>query len=168
MTWSRSVAWSIGCCGPTSPIPRSWSTATGTWSTATRRGAGSCRTATGPTTARLLLDAWRPLIENWDEVAVAVIDRIAADLARYSDDETLLELHRSIAAAVQGEPQVAAGRAAARVVCPRFRIDGQLVRTLTVVARFESAVDVTLDELRVELVYPQDDASDRFFHEIAR
>ena len=32
--------------------------------------------ARGPNTARLLLDAWRPLIENWDEVAVAVVDRI--------------------------------------------------------------------------------------------
>lgn len=123
--------------------------------------------ATGPNTARLLLDAWRPLIENWDEVAVAVVDRIAADLARYPDDETLLELHRSVAAAA-GETHISTGRAAARVVCPRFRINGQLVRTLTVVARFESAVDVTLDELRVELVYPEDDASDRFFQQVAR
>ena len=122
--------------------------------------------ATGPNTARLLLDAWRPLIENWDEVAVAVVDRIAADLARYPDDETLLELHRSVAAAA-GETHITPGRAPARV-CPRFRIDGQLVRTLTVVARFESAVDVTLDELRVELVYPEDDASDRFFQQVAR
>lgn len=122
---------------------------------------------TVPNTARLLLDAWRPLIDNWDEVAVAVVDRIAADLTRYPDDETLLELHRSVLAA-QDDIHVVSHRSATGVVCPRFRIDGQLVHTLTVVARFESAVDVTLDELRVELVYPEDDASDRFFQELAR
>jgi hypothetical protein len=33
------------------------------------------------------------------------------------------------------------------------------------VARFDAAADVTLDELRVELTYPQDAAAERFFRE---
>jgi hypothetical protein len=49
------------------------------------------------------------------------------------------------------------------MVCPIFRIGGQLVRTIAMVARFDQAAEITLDELRVELMYPFDDAADRFF-----
>jgi hypothetical protein len=32
------------------------------------------------------------------------------------------------------------------------------------VARFDQAAEITLGELRVELMYPFDDAADQFFH----
>ena len=51
----------------------------------------------------------------------------------------------------------------ARVLCPHFRVGEQLVRTITVVAQFGAARDVTLDELRIELVYPADDEAEAFF-----
>lgn len=54
-----------------------------------------------------------------------------------------------------------------RGICSRFRIDGQLLRTVTVAARFESTADVTLDEVRVELIYPEDAATERFFQDRA-
>jgi hypothetical protein len=37
-----------------------------------------------------------------------------------------------------------------------------------VAATFESVADVTLDEVRVELVYPEDAASDQFFRDASR
>jgi len=40
------------------------------------------------------------------------------------------------------------------MVCPWFRVGGQVVRTIAMVARFDHIGDVTLDELRVELMYP--------------
>jgi hypothetical protein len=40
------------------------------------------------------------------------------------------------------------------VLCPRFRFGDQVVRTVTIVAAFKHTVDVTLDEVRVELIYP--------------
>jgi hypothetical protein len=49
------------------------------------------------------------------------------------------------------------------MVCPIFCIDGELVRTIAMVARFDQAAEITLDELRVELMYPFDDAAERFF-----
>ena len=64
-----------------------------------------------------------------------------------------------------GTTPLPASHATGRVVCPRFVIDGTLVRTITVAATFESVADVTLDEVRVELIYPEDDASDRFFRD---
>jgi hypothetical protein len=37
------------------------------------------------------------------------------------------------------------------------------VRTIAMMARFEHVADVTLDEQRVELMYPVDDDAERFF-----
>jgi hypothetical protein len=59
------------------------------------------------------------------------------------------------------------GGADERVICPRFRFGDRVVTTITTIARFGSARDVTLDELRVELVFPADDESRRFFEEAA-
>ena len=48
-------------------------------------------------------------------------------------------------------------------VCPWFRFGGQVVRTIAMIARFDHTADVTLDELRVELMYPLDEDAERFF-----
>jgi hypothetical protein len=49
------------------------------------------------------------------------------------------------------------------MVCPWFRIDGTVVRTIAMTARFDHAADVTLDEPRAELMYPLDADAERFF-----
>lgn len=113
---------------------------------------------------RLTLGEWRNAIENWQEVAVALLARLSVDLMRFPDDEMLLELHTAVRAALDETPRPHEP-STGRVICPRFRFDGSLVRTITVAARFESVADVTLDEARVELIYPQDVASERFFED---
>jgi hypothetical protein len=54
------------------------------------------------------------------------------------------------------------------LVCPWFRVGESVVRTMSMVVRFEPAVDITLDELRVELMYPMDDDADRYFRDAQR
>jgi len=49
------------------------------------------------------------------------------------------------------------------MVCPWFRIGGTVVRTIAMTARFDHTAEVTLDELRIELMYPLDDDAERFF-----
>jgi hypothetical protein len=49
------------------------------------------------------------------------------------------------------------------MVCPWFRIGDSIVRTIALTATFDHAADVTLDELRAELIYPLDKQADRFF-----
>jgi hypothetical protein len=53
------------------------------------------------------------------------------------------------------------------VVCPWFRIGDHVVRTIGMAVRFDPVVDVTLDELRVELIYPYDDAADRILRQMS-
>jgi transcriptional regulator with XRE-family HTH domain len=117
-------------------------------------------------TVRLVLGPWRPLIENFSEVARALLDRVGADLLRYPGDEALNELHREVQA-VLGDAPTSSVRSSTRVICPHFRIDGSLVRTITVAARFESVADITLDEVRVELIYPEDETAERFFRALS-
>jgi transcriptional regulator with XRE-family HTH domain len=121
----------------------------------------------GPSNAvRLAVGPWRPVIDNWVEVTQALLERLERDLVRHPDDEVLRELHAHVEHALGGR-RVVTGPPSGRVVCPRFRIGDRVVRTMTVVATFESAADVTLDEVRVELVYPEDDEAEQFFRSVA-
>ncbi len=49
------------------------------------------------------------------------------------------------------------------VACPHFRIGDQVIKTMSMVARFGTAREVTLDELRVELVFHIDEEGEAFF-----
>lgn len=111
---------------------------------------------------RLAVGPWREIIDNWLEVTQVLLERVEHDLRRYPDDEVLVELDAHVEQAIgRGRTPVAAP--SGRVVCPRFRIGNRLIRTISVVATFESAADVTLDEVRVELVYPEDDEAEQYF-----
>ena len=64
--------------------------------------------------------------------------------------------------ALAGTPRPQAA-GSALIVCPQFRIAGTIVRTIAMTARFDHAADITLNELRAELIYPLDDAADHYF-----
>jgi hypothetical protein len=49
------------------------------------------------------------------------------------------------------------------VICPDFRIGDEIVRTVSMVARFDAARGLTLDEMQIELTCPRDAAAERFF-----
>lgn len=51
------------------------------------------------------------------------------------------------------------------VLCPTFRIGGQLVRRTGMTLRFGPSRDVTLEELSVDVLYPRDEAADQFFRD---
>jgi len=112
------------------------------------------------------LAAWAELIVNLEDVLPAFMDRLSADLARYPDDPVLRDVH-DMAIEMFATARRPHRDPSARVLCPQFRIDGQVVRTLSVIASFDAVMDVTLDELRVELIYPEDQAAERFFRERA-
>jgi transcriptional regulator with XRE-family HTH domain len=101
------------------------------------------------------------IIVNWAEVAWAGLDRLRRHRERHPFDDQLHALVAAAEAALDPVPRPATDPSV--VVCPTFRIGDKHVRTVAMVARFDQAADVTLDELRVELIYPFDDAADRFF-----
>ena len=102
------------------------------------------------------------MIVNWPEVAWAGLGRLRQDARRSPFDPELRSLIALAEAALQdvGPPARAAG---GFMVCPWFRIGGTVVRTIAMTARFDLPAEVTLDELRIELMYPLDDDAERFF-----
>ncbi len=101
-------------------------------------------------------------IVNWQEVAWSALSRLRHQLAQAPFDQRLRELVDRAQRAVVPTPAPPAP-ASQLMICPWFRIGDQVVRTISMVARFEPANDITLDELRIELTYPMDSTAEQFF-----
>ncbi len=106
-------------------------------------------------------------IVNWTEVASAALARLRGQLHQSPLDDALRGLVTFAEAALADVPPPQ-GVEHNLVICPWFQIGERVIRTIVIAARFESAVDITLDELRIELLYPQDETAERFFREHAR
>ncbi len=106
--------------------------------------------------------AWRDRIDNWEDMAWIGVGRLQAEAARFPHDDELAALVELATDALRDLPRRTA-EGSTRVLCPVFRVGEELVRTISVVAQFGGPLDVTLDELRVEFVYPADEAARRFF-----
>lgn len=129
---------------------------------------GMCRLA--PET---IVDMWfgpgrfRQLVENWQEVVWAGVASLRRETMRTSDPRLTELLRRAEAhanSALGAEYQAAPDLP---VVCPRLRLGDRTVRTISTILRFDTAVEVTASELRVELMFPADDESDAFFRQAA-
>jgi hypothetical protein len=79
------------------------------------------------------------------------------------DAEALRLLGRAEAQVVDRRaiPEVDAG--SSPVACPVFDLGGQVVRTISAVMRFDTAVEITTSQLRVELMFPAGDAAQAYF-----
>jgi hypothetical protein len=112
--------------------------------------------------------AMRQLVDNFDAVAWAILRRLRREVAHSGADqrasENLARVERILAhvPAPSGEYTPSD-----LVVCPRLRVGDRLINTISVVARFGNAREVTLDELQVELMFPQDAEGEAFFRELA-
>ena len=123
--------------------------------------------AGAPNLVRLMYaGAWRPLLANWETLAPVGVRRLEEDVQRHPGDPALRDL-LALATAACADLRVPPDAGGERVLCPHFRFGDTVVRTVSVVARFGSPRDVTLEELRVELVFPADDVAEDFFRTAA-
>jgi transcriptional regulator with XRE-family HTH domain len=109
---------------------------------------------TDPATARA--------IANWPEVAWAGLDRLRHQQQRNPFDPDLHELVTRAETVLAGVPRPNPADPGI-LVCPWFRVGDRIIRTIGMVARFDHPAEITLDELRVELMYPMDGTAERFF-----
>jgi transcriptional regulator with XRE-family HTH domain len=101
------------------------------------------------------------MVINWSEVAWAGLDRLRQQADRDPFDGKLHNLVRAAEVALEAVPRPPLTNDV--TVCPELLIDGTVVRTISMVGRFDPAADITLAELRVELMYPRDADAERFF-----
>jgi transcriptional regulator with XRE-family HTH domain len=110
-------------------------------------------------------DALRPLIANWDEVALYFLRGVQADAIADGTAETAALLRRLLAypgvpALSQAVP-MAEGRAP--VLTMDFRKGECSLRVFTTIATLGTPQDVTLQEIRIECFFPADDETARHF-----
>lgn len=101
-------------------------------------------------------------VHNWPQLAWAGVVQLREQFRRTSSDEELRELLDLAEGAVADLPRPDE-LDHSPVMCPAFTIDGQVVRTMGMALRFDPAIDITLDELRIELLYPLDAETEQFF-----
>jgi hypothetical protein len=110
---------------------------------------------------------FRGLVENWQDVVWAGLAALRRE-ASHTSDNSLADLLRRAEGLAKGIPQPEPdAQPELPVVCPRLLIGGQRVRTISTVMRFDTAIEVTASELRVELMFPADDESERFFRALS-
>jgi hypothetical protein len=118
-----------------------------------------------------IVDLWfgsgpfRELVENWADVVWAGVAGLRREASRSSDPRLVQLLRRAETYAKSIPAPGAEVLLDVPVICPRLRIDGHTIRTISTVMRFDTAVDVTASELRVELMFPADDETDTYFRE---
>jgi transcriptional regulator with XRE-family HTH domain len=119
--------------------------------------------------AEALLDAFlapgpgRALVQNFSDVGWGMVDRLRQEAAR-TRHERLLQLSERALRCMNGVPRPDFASEDASPVTPlRLCIHGQLVSCFATVMRFETARDMIVSELRVEQIFPVDDAADAFF-----
>ncbi|MEM1315000.1 MAG: helix-turn-helix domain-containing protein [Pseudomonadota bacterium] len=104
--------------------------------------------------------AVRGALENLDEVAAHALARLRLENAHLGGDP---ELAAAIAALEAALPAAAAGQDGAglrpAVIPARWRLGEAVLSLFSTLAQFGSAEDVALADLKIELMFPADDAS---------
>ena len=110
----------------------------------------------------------RERIDNFSAVGWVFLRRIQREVAESGPDERLQELLTRAEAYMKDVPVDVGDTGTDLVTCPHLRIGDQVIKTVSMVARFGTAREVTLDELRVELMFPRDEEAAAFFKQSAQ
>ncbi len=106
---------------------------------------------------------FREMVENWAEVAWITLVRLRREAALAGTDTQLLKLLSRAESLLEDIEPPANLDTSAPTVTSRLRLQGEIISTVSTVASFSGALDVTLDELRVELIFPADETAEAFF-----
>ena len=115
-------------------------------------------------------EGMRPFIVNWEDVALYFVRGVQADAIADGTRETADLLGRLLA--FPGLPALSRvlppERGQAPVLVIHFRRDEMSLRMFTTIATLGTPQDVTLEEIRIECFFPQDEETARIFEEWAR
>lgn len=111
----------------------------------------------------LTSDALPSLIENWPEVAHHTLLRLRTESAAQGSVPTLDRAAQTLAAAA-GSSHHSSGP----VVPTIIRLGTRRLSLFATIAQFGTPEDLALDDMKIELFYPSDDETRRFFLETAQ
>ena len=80
----------------------------------------------------------------------------------HPDIPALLQQVESYAAELEKPPHFSESP----VLCPTLMVKGQEIQTISTVMRFDKVVNVTMAEIRIELIFPADDKDEEIFRSL--
>ena len=110
----------------------------------------------------------RQMLDNWSELAWSTVSRLRSEISTGGADERLVQLLQRAEGLVKGVPAPSDASLSSAVLCTRLRLGDRVLNLTGTVASFSTPRDLTLDELRIELIFPADAEAERFFEELAR
>jgi transcriptional regulator with XRE-family HTH domain len=109
----------------------------------------------------MMSDALPPLVENWPEVAQSVAQRLRLESAAQGGvpafEHVAAHLQREGHSAVRGGP----------VIATIYRLGPHRLSLFATIAQFGTPDDLTLDDMKIELYFPADPATDRVLRQLA-
>jgi transcriptional regulator with XRE-family HTH domain len=121
---------------------------------------GAFGLGTGGSMLEAMLEPGRAaaLIDNWPEVAAHMIARLKTESMHLGGDPVLDQAARSLAR----DPALNRATPPAdmpAVIPARYRLGGQVFSVFTTIAQFGTAEDIALADMRIELLFPADEAT---------
>ena len=104
---------------------------------------------------------------DFAETAHMMVDRLRREASQNPDPRVaeVLERARTQIRAIPRPPAMSGTAPPAMRV--RLKAGDQVLSLVATIARFTDAMDATLDDLRVELLFPADESTERFFRQAA-
>ena len=106
------------------------------------------------------------MIGNWPEVAAHMLSRLRTESAHLGGDPVLDDA----AARLSRDPALARAPHPAdmpAVIPARYQLGGQVYSVFTTIAQFGTAEDIALADLRIELLFPADEETERLMEGMA-
>ena len=108
-------------------------------------------------------DRMAAVLENWREVAQHMIARLRTESGHLGGDPVLDAAANTLASELG--PHVPEVNGALPAVIPaRYRAGDMVLSFFSTLAQFGSAEDIALSELRIEMMFPADDATREALH----
>jgi len=115
-------------------------------------------------TELLMATADGELIENWEETALLFLTRLRSEIAEYGGDEKLSAMAERIAAHERIKASNIAGINLDQAVIPTiFRLGETRLSLFSTIAQFGSVQDVRASEMRIETMFPMNEATGDWF-----
>jgi transcriptional regulator with XRE-family HTH domain len=108
----------------------------------------------------------RALVGNWEELAASLLQRLHREAALDPRSKTLLVEILSKKDIPEAWRRIDLSKAPEPLLTMSLTKNGRTIRLVTAIATLGTPLDVTLEELRIEVYLPADDASDAMLREL--
>ncbi len=102
-------------------------------------------------------------IENWNEAMALLLTHLQTELSTRGFDPQLQELAQKLSAHHDRYGEKTNIDKCQAVIPTRIKIGGQTISLFSTIVNFSTVQDITLHDLKIELMFPMDEASKAYF-----